>query len=116
MTDLTVVDIIEQDHRAVAANLEKLSSSTLSDVIKNEVVQSLAQHSVAEELLIYPLVGEQASDGERLEHEARDEHQAIKEALVRFDRLDVDDADFPEAVRDLTAVVQAHVAEEEQEI
>jgi hemerythrin-like domain-containing protein len=116
MADKNVVDIITQDHRAVAADLDKLASGTLSDAVKDEIVRSLSQHSVAEELLIYPLVGQSAADGTDLEDEARREHQAIKEALLRFDKADLGDEQFLDALEDLTNLVQAHVAEEEQEV
>jgi len=113
MTDKTVITLIEEDHRSVAAALDQLASGALSQDIKNEIVRSLAQHSVAEELLIYPRVGDAADDGAHLEEESRREHQAIKEALLRFDKTDLDDADFAAALTDLTQVVQSHVAEEE---
>jgi hemerythrin superfamily protein len=113
MADLTVVDLIEQDHRMVDARLEELSAGNRSDDAKNEVVRLLAQHSAAEEIIVYPLVGEQVSDGEALEAEAREEHQEIKEALLAFDRCSLDDDAFPDRLADLASTVRAHVAEEE---
>src|SRR4051812_15252000 len=70
MTDKTVITLIEEDHRSVAAALDQLASGALSQDIKNEIVRSLAQHSVAEELLIYPRVGDAADDGAHLEEES----------------------------------------------
>src|SRR5215213_406748 len=116
MTDKTVITVIEQDHRAVAAALDQLASGALAEDVKNEIVRSLAQHSVAEELLVYPLVGDEAANGQHLEEESRREHQAIKESLLRFDKLELDDPDFRTALDDLAALVQAHVAEEEQDV
>jgi len=115
MTHVSVVDLIEQDHRMVDARLQALTSAR-SDEAKHEVVRMLAQHSTAEEILVYPLIGEHANDGEALEAEAREEHQAIKDALLAFDKCSLDDASFPDRLADLTATVRAHVAEEEAEV
>jgi hypothetical protein len=116
MSDLTVIDLIEQDHRMVDARLEELATGSRSADAKNEVVRLLAQHSVAEEVLVYPLVGEEAEDGSALEAEAREEHQAIKDALLAFDKCSLDDDELPERLADLAATVRAHVAEEEAEV
>jgi len=116
MNDQSVVEIIENDHRSVAALLDQLASGAQSEAVKRELVQSLAQHSVAEEILIYPLVGEQAPDGEALETESRREHQAIKEALLRFDKTGFDDEGFGDTLRELKTAVESHVAEEESEV
>jgi len=116
MSDKTVVDIIEEDHRAVAALLDQLASGTESNEIKGRIVQSLAQHSAAEEIVVYPLVGEEAADGDDLEAESRREHQAIKDALLRFDKTDLDDAEFADSLAELKTAVETHVAEEETEV
>jgi hypothetical protein len=116
MANHTVVDLIEQDHRDVDARLQELATGARSDEAKHEVVRMLAQHSTAEEILVYPLVGDQVADGEAMEAEAREEHQAIKDALLAFDRCSLDDESFPERLADLAATVRAHVAEEEGEL
>lgn len=53
----------------------------------NQLVFELCRHSVAEELILYPLLDSLGNEGKQLADEARQDHQVLKESLVRLEDL-----------------------------
>jgi hemerythrin superfamily protein len=114
MPDITT--IIENDHREVERLFESYRSSGPSadrQAIVDRIRVMLAQHSAAEEILVYPTVRRTAEDGDALADHSIDEHQEIKRLLAELDDLSADDPAQSAKVADLERAVAEHVEEEE---
>lgn len=66
--------------------------------IVNEFVREVAQHSIAEELLIYPIIENKnlLGEGERIADHLRQDHYEVKELLFNLDKKRVNDPGFDE--------------------
>lgn len=110
---MDVATAIETDHRQVETLFGAIESGAgdRKDLV-GQVVRLLSVHALAEEQLVYPALRE-ANGGEALADHAIDEHQEMKELLVRLDRGDPGDEDFESALAALMAAVRSHVPDEE---
>ncbi len=117
-----VIEILEQDHRAVEemfAELESLRGAATDEAkarrktVTEQVTMELVRHSVAEEVLVYPLVEARVS-AEEAEH-AREEHAEAEETLQRLEKLDADDPAFDDVLATLMAEIRHHIDDEEGE-
>jgi hemerythrin superfamily protein len=115
MTD--VISAIEADHREVDAMLDEYDLPETSARRKKELVttitRALAQHSAAEEILVYPRLRYHLGRGDA--NHAIDEHQGIKRALANVDKAQAGSAQDAE-VAELARLVREHVEEEEQDL
>jgi hemerythrin superfamily protein len=116
-TDL--IDVLAAEHReveALFAELEARFGASGPDVedIAQRVVTRLVQHSVAEEVHLYPLVREVLDDGDALAEREIAEHDAAERTMKRLEALPARSADFWMTYRILTNLIAQHVGEEEQ--
>ena len=112
------VALLIQDHREVRdlfRRYRKLGPGARKskDMIVRRVIRELSIHAAIEEELLYSTIRDQIRGGERLANEGIDEHQTVKELLVRLDRMDPGDGDFDKTMRTLMREVEHHVREEE---
>jgi iron-sulfur cluster repair protein YtfE (RIC family) len=93
-----VIEVLEQDHREVEemfSELESLQGASREEdkarrkAVTEQVTIELVRHSVAEEVLVYPMVEREVS-AEEAEH-AREEHAEAEETLQQLEKLDADD-------------------------
>ena len=119
-TERDVVDLLSADHREfdrIFRELEQLRGATGPDVVQrkrelvDEVTIGLAQHSVAEETQVYPLVEKQL-DHEEAEH-SKEEHAEAEETMKRLERMDAGDPEFDAVVAHLIQEIRHHVEHEE---
>jgi hemerythrin-like domain-containing protein len=115
-----VIEILEQDHREVEAmftELESLRGASTAEAksrrkaVAEQVTIELVRHSVAEEVLVYPVVEKQVS-AEEAEH-ARKEHAEAEETLQRLEKLDAGDPAFDSELAELMSEIRHHIADEE---
>ncbi|MDD7918721.1 hemerythrin domain-containing protein [Actinomycetospora callitridis] len=116
-TDL--IDVLAAEHREVEglfAELEARFGASGPEVedIAQRVVTRLVQHSVAEEVHLYPLVREVLDDGDALAEREIAEHDAAERTMKRLEALPARSADFWMTYRILTNLIAQHVGEEEQ--
>ena len=111
-----VATIIQQDHARIEALFDQLDSGTgdRAEATK-EVVRLLSQHATAEEQVLYPAL-RKAEGGDALVEHAIEEHQVVKDALVRVDRMDPGDEGFASSLTTVMEEVRLHVAEEERQL
>lgn len=117
--DLTTV--LTDDHREVEeifARLESLAGGTSAEAesLLRQAVISLVQHSVAEEVYLYPTVRKHLPDGGRLADHDIAEHDQVERTMRRLESLTPSDADFWSAVHELIREVRQHVREEEDDL
>lgn len=112
-----VTTMIEQEHRQFEQLFERIRGGGDEGITAaQELVRGLSLHAFAEEIAVYPKVQEEVEEGEPAAAHAREEHQAIKEALLRLDQGLRSDSIDTEALDDLVAEVTHHVGEEEGEV
>jgi hemerythrin-like domain-containing protein len=118
-----VIEVLEHDHREVEemfAELESLRGATSDEdkarrkAVTEQVTIELVRHSVAEEVLVYPVVERKVS-AEEAEH-AREEHAEAEETLQRLEKLDADDPEFDDELAELMAEIRHHIEDEEGEM
>jgi hemerythrin superfamily protein len=115
-TDL--IEILSAEHREVErlfAELEARFGSSAPEVedTAREVVTRLVQHTVAEEVHLYPLVREVLDDGDAIAEREIAEHDAAESTMKRLEGLPATSGDFWMTYRVLTNLVTQHVGEEE---
>ena len=118
-----VIEVLEHDHREVEQMFSELESlrgaSTEEDQerrkeLAEQVTIELVRHSVAEEVLVYPVVESKVSSDE-VEH-AREEHAEAEETLQRLEKLDADDPAFDDELATLMKEIRHHIEDEEGEM
>jgi hemerythrin superfamily protein len=118
-----VIEILEHDHREVEemfTELESLRGASTDEArsrrkdVTEQVTIELVRHSVAEEVLVYPMVEKKVS-AEEVEH-ARKEHAEAEETLHRLEKLDPDDAAFDDEVATLIGEIRHHIEDEERQM
>src|SRR3954447_793226 len=118
-----VIEILEHDHREVEqmfTELESLRGAPTEEQkarrkdVTEQVTIELVRHSVAEEVLVYPLVEDKVS-AEEAEH-ARKEHAEAEETLQRLEKLDADDPAFDDELATLMGEIRHHIEDEEGEM
>jgi hemerythrin-like domain-containing protein len=118
-----VIEVLEHDHREVEqmfAELEKLRGASTDEdrsrrkELTEDVTIELVRHSVAEEVLVYPVVEDKVSS-EEAEH-AREEHAEAEETLQRLEKLDADDPGFDDELATLMSEIRHHIEDEEGEM
>lgn len=114
MTD--VITAIKNDHREVEGLLAeaKAADAAGKEELVKRATKALAQHSAAEEILVYPAVRRAAGHTET--EQAIDEHQEIKRVLADLEKLDATDERYDVKLSELEATLEHHVREEEDEI
>lgn len=116
-TDL--IEVLSAEHREVErlfAELEARFGSAAAEVedTARQVVIRLVQHSVAEEVHLYPLVRETLDDGDAIAEREIFEHDEAERTMKRLEALPARSGDFWITYRILTNLVSQHVGEEEK--
>jgi hypothetical protein len=118
-----LIEVLEHDHREVEemfAELESLRGASTEEAksrrkdVADHVTIELVRHSVAEEVLVYPLVDDKVS-AEEADH-ARKEHAEAEETLHRLEKLDADDPAFDDELATLMGEIRHHIEDEEGEM
>jgi hypothetical protein len=115
MTDDTVVDVIQRDHREVEEMLQAVvsaSGSARRDAFAT-LAAKLKAHEAAEQKVVHPLTADEGDAEEAATLQA--EESAASKALERLEDLDVDSSEFESAFAHLRTDVLAHAQEEERE-
>ncbi len=116
-----VIDVLTDQHREVEqmfVALERIDGAAGEEalVLARQVVIALVQHSVSEEIHLYPAVRKHLDGGDALADREIAEHDKAEQTMKRLDGLLPDGEDFWSAVHELIREVRRHVQEEEQEL
>jgi len=117
MTD--IIELVLQDHHAVAALFDKLQAATGADgkaALFAQVRDALERHASAEEKVLYPRVRKEVPDGREESKDAIEEHDQIRESLKEVAEHEAGTALFGLAVDQLVATTKHHVGVEEAEL
>ncbi|KAI0135037.1 hemerythrin HHE cation binding domain-containing protein [Daldinia grandis] len=109
---------IEQDHSELKDYYNRIVTSKDPDEqrrFQNAFIWELARHSIAEELVVYPVLEKATPDGTRRADKDRGEHQKVKEQLYEFQKLKPGDQSFLPTLEALFKDLEHHIKEEEEQ-
>src|SRR5438876_737543 len=109
-----VVDLIEQDHRAVERLFAQFEASN-DAAIAEQICDELTKHTRAEETAVYPVFFARLTDGKELIGEAETEHEQARHLIGRV-RITTHADHLASLMLELKQAIQHHVTEEETEI
>ncbi|KAJ5283278.1 hypothetical protein N7505_001258 [Penicillium chrysogenum] len=112
-----ISDPIKRDHRKIESYYGKITNSSDKDeqtLFQNLSVQlELAQHSIGEELVVYPVFETLLADGADIAIKDRKEHLKVKRALKAFQDMTTSDTQFISTIKELMENLSEHIKEEE---
>ena len=112
--------LLKADHQKVAALFEQFDSAqqpSRKKEIFREIKMALDVHAKLEEEIFYREADEQGEQKlHELLHEARGEHEKVKDLLRDADGRDPESGEFDAGVAAVKGAVEHHVAEEEGEM
>ncbi|WP_228925780.1 hemerythrin domain-containing protein [Streptomyces sp. DH7] len=84
--------------------------------ILREIIQLVFSHAFAEETVLWPVLRRNTPDGERLTARVEEEHQRINDLTADIQRLDPQDPEREEKVRQVFALIRQDIRDEEDEL
>lgn len=120
-TQRDLITVLTDEHREVEqvfGRLESLAGGTSeqAEQLARQLVICLVQHSVAEEIYLYPTVRERLTGGDELADQEVSEHDEAERTMQRLESQSPSDPDFWPAVHELMREIRQHVHEEETEL
>lgn len=116
-----LITVLTEDHREAEELFGHLESragetSQQAEDLLRETVTALVQHSVVEEVYLYPTVRKHLPAGGRLADQDIAEHDQIERTMRRLESLTPADTGFWPAVHELIREVRRHVRDEEDDL
>jgi hemerythrin superfamily protein len=110
------VELLEHDHRMVEQLFRDYQAARSDDQRRGVVeilIRELSKHAALEELIVYPLGKRVLVDGNQEVQQHLTEHMAVKQLLVKLDKLPIGAPETADLLNELEKNVQEHVEEEE---
>jgi len=115
----TISDAIMKDHQEIKEYAENIRTATDDDSKtrwQNQFTWELARHSIGEELVVYPAFEKHLGvKGKAMADKDRDEHQSVKDALYKFQKLTPKDSEFKSTLEAIMKDLNQHIREEEND-
>lgn len=120
-TQTDLISFLTGQHREVDemfSRLEKMDGTTGDEAqqLAEQMVISLVEHSVAEEIYLYPATRENVSGGDEIADHELSEHAEVEQAMTKLESLSPNDAEFWPTVHQVISSVRHHVQEEENDL
>ncbi|WP_405690494.1 hemerythrin domain-containing protein [Streptomyces sp. NBC_00057] len=115
-----VIAELTADHREVAELFQQIEAQRVDHPQRRDLADrltaELVQHSVAEEMHLYPTVRKHVRNGAELADKELAEHTKIDHMLKDLEDLNADDPQFNDIVAKLKLEFAAHLREEEDDL
>jgi hypothetical protein len=112
-------NLIIRDH-TVAKNIYEKFCAFINkeEAVKwrNQLVYEIIVHSLAEEIVLYPVLKSELPNGEMIYNTSIQEHRQVKEDLYKAQSLDPSDIDFRNRVKVVMDDLLKHIEKEEKEV
>jgi hemerythrin-like domain-containing protein len=115
----TIDNLIKMDHEVIRKIYEQFKSAKNKEEAnqwRNQLVYEIACHSVAEEIVLYPVMRDQLPNGKELFNISINEHQEVKDHLYKAQSIDVYSENFRSEIKKVIEVLIKHIEKEEIEI
>jgi hemerythrin-like domain-containing protein len=117
-TEQDVIDILTTDHHEVLDLIQQIKRSGVGADrrdMADTVITELVQHSVAEEMYVYPAMRKHLANGaEAVEHDVQ-EHKEIEATLKELEGVGADSPQFDGLIAQLESILRDHISDEENE-
>lgn len=113
-----IEDLILEDHKETRLVYQKYCDAINNDDKMKwyrQLVYLVAQHSIAEELVLYPMVRERIINGSQMADLDIQQTRRIKEAITDLQNYTIDNPQFNIRVKSLWNELEAHMSKEEKE-
>ncbi|KAJ3532818.1 hypothetical protein NMY22_g7591 [Coprinellus aureogranulatus] len=114
----TLLAAIKQDHREIEAFYNEYCKATDKEAQTkwaNQLTWEIARHSIAEELVVYPLLEQAMGDkGHGMAEHDREDHQAVKDGLKKMEKLTVGTTEYNTTVKTIMEQLLQHIKLEEE--
>lgn len=117
MTEPNLIDEIKKDHQELIAFYDRYKNAVSTEESNkwfHQFVWELSRHSVAEELVLYPLLESLSQKGKELADKARKDHHAVKELLYAASK-ETNVTLFDEKMNVIMKDLAEHIQNEENE-
>jgi hemerythrin superfamily protein len=114
-----VIELLEHDHREVEQMFTEYEQATDPQerrTVVDKIIIELVRHSEAEEQAVYPVIREKLDNGKTVIEKEIAEHSQAERLMKQLDGMDPGNPEFGVLVGQLKTAVQAHVAEEENDV
>ena len=111
--------LLIMDHQKVERIFEQIEAAKKPNQAQGLVSQltfELERHTQIEEQILYPFIRAEVPGGAEMMDEAEEEHAQAKTVLAMISTLDFDSPDFGPTLKQLKALVEHHVKEEENDV
>jgi hemerythrin superfamily protein len=119
MAEKDIIDYLLEDHHLVRELCRQLSNGQTTqsrgDLFRT-LVEQLARHETAEEMILYPRLRKEVEGGDVLADARLSEEHHAEEMLAELERLDPGSDEFMEKLEQLKAGVLEHAENEEQQV
>ncbi|KAL1952803.1 hypothetical protein VTO42DRAFT_4230 [Malbranchea cinnamomea] len=113
-----ISDVMKRDHRNIRDTYQRIIEAQDEDTATrwaNQLTWELARYSVAEELVVYPVLQRNMDHGAVIADKNRNQNQQIKTLLSDFQNLKAGDQRFRPLLDSIMENVNKHIDEEEDE-
>lgn len=112
-------NLIKMDHQVIKRIYDKFKCAIdkkESEQWRNQLVYEIACHSVAEEIVLYPIIRDQLPNGKELFYTSMAEHKEVKDHLYKAQNLDAFSENFRVEVKLVMDSLIKHIEKEENDI
>jgi len=117
--DMPIDKLIITDHNLVKSIYEKFkncSEKKEAEEWRNQLMYEIARHSIAEELILYPLFRDKIPNGEKFFQDCVKDQHTIKEHLYDAQNMDASSSEYRSKIDETMKILFKHIDEEENEI
>jgi hemerythrin superfamily protein len=118
MTDgKDMVSVLVKDHQEIKDYFKQLEAATdpgSRRTIADQLTAEVAQHSVAEEMYVYPAARDVLVNGDQMVDEEIKEHTEAEKLLKQWEDMDGDDPQFMPTYEKIKKGLLHHIDEEEE--
>jgi hypothetical protein len=114
-----IENLVLADHILIRSVYEKFNSASSKEEAekwRNELVYEIARHSLAEEIIMYPIMRAKFPDGEKWFQDSNEEHHQVKKNLYDAQSLDINSPDFKNKIKNVMDLLIQHINKEENEV
>lgn len=122
MTRPDAIEFLTQDHRNMENLAMKFESSTSMEEkhqLAQQIIKELSQHTVAEEMHLYPFVKNKVvpeHEAIHLSEHGLHEHKELKQALEELQKLPQLDQQFEQQIHTILKKMKHHHKDEERDV
>lgn len=113
-----IIDVLQHDHnevRALLARFDQTEADQRGELFR-EIVNELARHETAEEIIVYPTLRDVAPQSDQIAQARLAEEEQAEQLMAAMEDMDPTSSEFLESFRRLRGEVEEHASNEERDV